>query len=106
MTVVELRRAITGYQVSMALYVAATLGIADELAAGPRTSDALAEAAGADPDALYRLLRALASIGVFEEQAGQTFALTEDGQALRTDAPRSVRGQAAFIGRYHHWNTW
>jgi hypothetical protein len=103
---VDLRRAISGYQVSMALHVAATLGIADLLADGPRSSDELAAQVDADPDALYRLLRALARIGVFEEQPDRTFALTEDGAGLRRDAARSVRGHAAFIGRYHHWNTW
>jgi Dimerisation domain len=61
----ELVRMITEYRVTQAIHVAAALGIADLLAHGPRASDELAESAGAYPDALYRLLRALASVGVF-----------------------------------------
>jgi hypothetical protein len=61
----ELRRGVTGFQVSPTSRVAATLGVPDLLAEGPRS---LAAAAGADADALYRLLRALASIGVFREE--------------------------------------
>jgi Dimerisation domain len=75
----ELVRMITEYRVTQAIHVAATLGIADLLADGPRTSDELADSAGADPDALYRLLRALASVGVFREEDGRRFALTPVG---------------------------
>jgi hypothetical protein len=103
---VDLRRAISGYQVSQALHVAATLGLADLLAEGPRTSDDLAAACGADPDSLYRLLRALASIGVLEAQPDRRFALTDEGQALRSDVPGSVHAHAVFIGRSYHWNAW
>ena len=53
-----------GYQRSQALAVAAELGIADLLRDGPRSADDLAAATGTDPRSLYRLLRALASIGV------------------------------------------
>src|SRR5437588_9084518 len=82
-----LRELITGYQVTQAIYVAASLSIADLLAAGPRTSDALAAATGTDPRALYRLLRALAAVGVFHEDEGQRFGLTPVGECLRSDAP-------------------
>ena len=54
---------INGYQVSQAIHVAAVLRIADLLADGARTSDDLAQAAGADADSLYRLLRALVGRG-------------------------------------------
>ena len=56
------------YQTSQAIHVAATLGIADLLEDGPRSADELAEATGARASALYRLLRALASVGVFVEE--------------------------------------
>src|SRR5215211_6654779 len=101
-----LRRLVTGYQVTQAIHVAAKLGLADLLADGPRTSDALAAATGAHPDALYRLLRALAGVGVFREEEGRRFALTELGACLRSDAPESVGGWAAFIGEPYHWQTW
>ena len=64
---------------SQAICVAAELGVADLLADGARTSDDLAEATGTNADALYRLLRALASVGMLREEEGRLFALTEHG---------------------------
>src|SRR3954471_2053792 len=69
-------RLVTGHWTTQALYVAAKLGIADLLAEGPRTPAHLAQSAGADERSLYRLLRALASEGVFAEDASGQFALT------------------------------
>src|SRR3569832_604204 len=63
----ELMRLINGYQVSQALHAAAVLGVADYLKDEPRTSDTLARACGAHPALFYRLLRALAAVGVFRE---------------------------------------
>jgi DNA-binding IclR family transcriptional regulator len=68
LSVDELRRLVNGHQVSQAIHVAVVLGIPDLLAGGPRSSDELAEDAGAHAPTLYRLLRALAGLGVFEEQ--------------------------------------
>ena len=62
-----LDRMITGYWVSQAIYAAAKFGIADHLKNGPRSIDELAKLSSANPDALYRLLRALASVGIFEK---------------------------------------
>ena len=59
---VALRRLINGYQVSQAIHVAATLGIADLLAGGARDSDDLASETHTYPGALYRLLRALSAL--------------------------------------------
>jgi hypothetical protein len=101
-----LRRLVNGYQVTQAIHVAAKLGLADHLADGPRASDDLARATETDPDALYRLLRALASVGVVHEEAEQRFALTDLGSCLRSDAPDSVAGWAAFVGEPYHWQTW
>jgi hypothetical protein len=100
---VELSRLVGSYQAVQALHVAAALGIADLLADGARSSDDLAEATGAHADSLYRVLRALATVGVLEEQPGRSFALTELGEGLREDA---IRTRLLFIGRPHHWNTW
>jgi hypothetical protein len=72
----RMRQLIMGFRASQLVYVAAKLGLADALADGPRDAAALATAVGAAPQPLYRLLRALASIGVFEESADRTFALT------------------------------
>jgi hypothetical protein len=99
----DLRHLINGYQVSQAIYVAATLGIADVLKDGSRTADELAVATETDPPSLYRLLRALAAVGVLHEEDGRQFALTPVGEQLRSDHPRSIRGWAAFIGRPYYW---
>src|SRR6185503_13410617 len=77
-----LRRLANGFQVTQAIHVAAVLGIADLLADGPRSSDDLAAATGSHPRALYRLLRALAAVGVFREEAERRFALTPMGACL------------------------
>lgn len=102
----RLRRLVNGYQVSQAIHVAATLGVADRLRAGPQTSAELAAAVGAHAPTLYRLLRALASVGVFREEAGGRFGLTPLGECLCADAPESVAAWAAFIGQPYYWQAW
>jgi hypothetical protein len=101
-----LRRLVNGYQVSQAIHVAATLTVADLLRDGPRVSDDLAAATASHPDALYRLLRALASIGVFHEDAGRRFSLTALGECLCRDAPEPVAGWAVNVGRPYHRDAW
>ena len=101
-----LRRLANGYQVTQAIHVASVLGIADLLANGPRTCEDLAVACDANRDALYRLLRALASVGVLREYDGRHFALTPLGDCLRTDAPEPVGPWAAFVGEPSHWQAW
>lgn len=103
---VELRRMINGYQVSQALHVAATLGLSDLLADGPRSVADLAAATGTDERTLWRLLRALASVGVYAGGEEGRFTNTELGEALRSDAPRSVAGWARLIGRPYYWQAW
>lgn len=89
---------VRGYRAAQALSVAATLGIADLLADGPRPVDELARATGTDAPSLYRLLRALASMGIFAEDDERRFRLTPLAEPLRTDAPRSVRGLVRLLG--------
>jgi hypothetical protein len=101
-----LMRMINGFQVSQAIHVAATLGIADLLRDGPRGHDDLASATGTDPGGLYRLLRALAAVGVFEEGPERTFSLTPISEHLCTDSPASAAGWAKLIGQAYFWNTW
>lgn len=97
---------IRAFQRSRALTVAAELGVADLLRDGSRTAADLADASGTDASALYRLLRALASIGVFHEDEQQRFALTATGQYLRTDHPLSVDSLARFLGADYEWRAW
>jgi len=86
--------------------VAADLGIADLLSKGPKTSGELAVATGSNHQALYRLMRALASVGIFTEVEPERFALTPMAEALRTDAPVSQRDRALQVCGDVQWRTW
>ncbi|MEU6393887.1 methyltransferase [Streptomyces sp. NPDC046939] len=106
----ELLELALGYVYSAALHAAARFGVADHLEGGPRTADEVAEAAEADGSYMYRLLRFLASRGVFREDGSGRFHLTPLAEPLRTHAERSlrdyimVRGEPAFwdsAGRLH-----
>jgi O-methyltransferase len=92
--------------VTQALYVAARLGIADLLAAGPRTVAELAAETETHERSLYRVLRSLAGAGVFAEVAPKTFGLTPLAEPLRTDAPGSMRNGLIFMGEEWHFNVW
>lgn len=95
-----------GSLATQAVYVAATLGIADLLVDGPKSVEELARVRNADPSSLYRILRALASIGIFAEQDDRVFALTPTAQPLRSDAPNSLRDVVMFWGADWHWKVW
>jgi len=97
---------IFGKCVTQAVAVAAHLGVADRLKDGPRTADAIAPACGAQPDALHRLLRALATVGVVVEHADRTFSLTPVGDCLRTDGPSSLAAMAKLFGEGWHSAAW
>ncbi|SEP51323.1 Dimerisation domain-containing protein [Rhodospirillales bacterium URHD0017] len=88
---------------AQALSVAARLGIADRLAGGPLAPDDLAAQLDTDSNATYRLLRALASAGIFEESPDGRFALTALAQPLRSDAPDSIRDYAIMVGERWVW---
>ncbi len=87
-----------GLIVSRSIYVAAELGIADLLKAGPRSTEQLAHATKTDPPTLYRVLRALASVGIFAETRPGVFKLTPLADYLRTDKPGSMRAWARYAG--------
>ena len=97
---------IQSYQISQLLHVAAKLGIADLLKDGPRTTAQLAQAAGAHEDALYRVLRTLASMGVFTEGADRRFQLNPAAEYLRSDTRNSVRATAEIVGEEWMWRPW
>ena len=94
-----------GAWLTQALYVATRLGIADALRDGPRSAEEVAAVVGADPDATYRLMRALASHGVLKLRGGR-FRLTRMGQALRSDYYGSMAPFIAMIGSPQHWEHW
>ncbi len=95
-----------GYWASQAAGCAARLGVADQLAVGPRTAAEIAPALQCNPDSLYRLLRACASVGLFSEEADGRFALTSTGDLLRGDLPMSFRGFIAAETAPGHWLPW
>ncbi len=101
----QLDQMITGYWVSQAIYAAAKFGIADLLKDGTRTVDELADATSADRDALYRLLRALASVGVFAEESPRRFGLTPLAELLRSDVDGSKRALSLMSGD-EQFQTW
>jgi hypothetical protein len=94
------------YQRSAALAVATELGIADLLGDERRPVAELARRTGTHEPTLYRLLRALASIGVFHEDGERGFSLTPMGRLLRSDASVPAGAVARFLGRGYHWTAW
>jgi hypothetical protein len=102
----QLRNLLMGFVVSRALQVAAELGLADALADGHKDRDALAREVGAHADTLHRLMRALASFGVFEQLPDGRFANTAHSEYLRNDAPGSMRGLARMYGGAPLWEAW
>lgn len=95
-----------GSMVTQTIYVAAELGIADLLhTEGPLSAEQIARKVDADPESLERLLRFLVSHEIFQEQGG-TYALSPRANALRTDAPMSMRGMARLMGHPTHWADW
>jgi hypothetical protein len=97
---------IGGFRLSQMVAIVARLRIADHLRDGPRTARALAQLTDSDPDALYRVLRTLASIGVFAEEGPDLFRLTAMGDWLRSDVPGSVRIAAEVVGEDWMWRPW
>jgi hypothetical protein len=92
----------TGYIASTALYVATRLRIADQLASGPRSADDLARATGANTDALYRVLRALSSVGIFEEVSPRVFANNPPSSTMRSGSPGSTYDMSLWIADPFH----
>jgi SAM-dependent methyltransferase len=91
-----------GYLTTQLLYVAARLGLADELAAGPRTGADVAAAVGADPDSVTRVLRGLSLEDVFVEDDDGRFALGPLGEHLRDGVPGSLRGAVLVRGAVYY----
>jgi hypothetical protein len=98
----QLFRMMSGYWSSQAVYVAAKLRIADHLGSAAMTAAELAERAGAHEPSLYRLLRALASVGVFVEDDGGRFGATPLSDCLRSDAANSqLSAVLMMVGQFY-----
>lgn len=103
---IALLEMITGYWYTQAIYVAAKLGIADQLKNGPKNIDELAKATGAHAPSLYRLMRALASVNIFAEDKNGHFKLTPMAKALQSEVPDSMRAMAIMNGDDWYWRPW
>jgi hypothetical protein len=103
---VALMQMMTGVWLTQSIHVAASLGIADLLTEGTRSVDELAQTVGAQTSHLYRVLRALASFGIFTEVASRHFALTEMAEYLRSDIPGSLRPLSMTMSDEWQWNCW
>jgi O-methyltransferase domain/Dimerisation domain len=97
---------IIGKWISQAIGTVVELGVPDQLAKGVRRCRDLAQSADVSEDGLYRLLRALASAGLFAEHHDRRFRLTAMGQLLRSDHPESLAGYARFTAHDITWRPW
>jgi O-methyltransferase domain len=92
-----------GKQVTYSPAAMARLGVADQMGATSVSVDVLAGKVGAHAPSLYRVMRMLASVGVFRETPGRQFALTPVGELLKTDQAKSLRYMAMLFG--DDWTT-
>jgi len=102
----QLLALINGFQVSQAISIITTLGIPDLLGDGAQDCSALAEATCTHPRSLYRLLRALAAVGILIEDDKSRFSLTTLGQPLRSDVASSQSAWARLLGRPMYYRAW
>ena len=103
---IQMMQMISGYWISQCIYVAAKLAIADHLTKSPQTHQSLATATHSNPSALYRVLRALASVGIFTETESGNFAMTPLAEFLRSDSPQSMQPTAIMLGEPEHYQAW
>jgi hypothetical protein len=92
----------SAYMLSTSVHAVAKLGIADLLADGPKTTKELANLTGTNEDFLYRVLRALASVGIFKEVSLRQFATTPIAEELRKDGPSGLRDVVIWISDPWH----
>jgi SAM-dependent methyltransferase len=102
----QVMQLLSGCFFAQAVYVTAKLGLADRLAAGPAPAAALAQAVGADEAALARMLRLLVMLGVFQQDPAGRFTNTPLSNALRGDAPDSLRDLAIWWCEEPHWRVY
>ncbi len=101
----KLRELAAGYWLSQCVAVVAELGVADLLNSGPKPVDELARATATKSGPLYRVLRALASYGIFTESADHWFALTPMAEMLQSSRD-SLRGWAVLVGSEEFHRAW
>ncbi len=102
----QLERLALSAGVAAAIQAAVKLGLPEAVGDEPVHTTELATAVGVDTHTLPRLLRALASQGVFEEAAPDRYGHTSLSRLLRKDAPRSLRHLALWVGAPWTWEAW
>ena len=102
----QMLRIISGFWISRAVYIAAKLGIPDQLKHSPKTANDLAADTGTHAPSLYRVLRALAGVAVFAEDSKGRFSLTPISETLLSDSPGSVRAFAMTELGEEHYPAW
>src|SRR5215813_10496983 len=100
---IQIMQVTTSYWTSRCLHVVAELGIADFIGDQPQSTEALAKASVTQPNALYRVLRLLASVGIFEWKQG-AWHHTEASRFLRSDHPGSLRDYVRMLGLPAFWS--
>src|SRR2546423_3923427 len=94
---------VIGKWISQALGTVVEIGVPEQLAKGPRRCSDIAREAGVSEDGIYRLLRALASVGLFVEGADRRFKLTSMGKLLQSDHPESLPAYARVVAPDSTW---
>jgi hypothetical protein len=103
---IAMLRFLGGFRIARIIYVVAELGIADLLVDGAKTITELAQATETHELSLYRVMRSLASVGIFAEDDEGKFQLTPPAEFLRGDTLGSLRDAVKFLGQDWHWSTW
>ncbi len=101
----DLLQRIHSYRETQLIYIAARLDISDHLKDGAKTVGELAALTGANRDSLFRVMRALAAIGIYEE-TGDKFQLNDYGCLLAADDPDSIKSVAQMRGGEVNWKPW
>jgi hypothetical protein len=101
----RLRSQIEAYHASALAYAAVKLGLPEKMGARPWTAEALAAELGLSPPHLFRFLRGLVTVGICEEQADRTFALTALGQSIAAGSPSRVGEKVAIVVE-QYWRPW
>lgn len=102
----QILQIITNFWTCRAVYVIAKLGIADLLKSGPKSAEELAESTGTHSSSLYRVLRAVASVGILSRETDGCFGLTPLSELFVTDAPGSMRSFVMSELGQEHYPAW
>lgn len=97
---------ISGFWISRAIYIIAKLGLADHMHVGAKTAEELAAASSTHAPSLFRVLRALASVGILTQSDDSRFGLTPLSETLRSDVPGSLRAFATVELGDDHYEGW